>query len=85
MIDEKDFRASQADIIRYLESQNIESRPVWKPLHTQPLFKEYECVGGEVAEDLNRRGICLPSSSSFAEEDQQRVIDCVKSLHRSAK
>ncbi len=85
LIDEKEFGSSQADIIRHLESQNIESRPVWKPLHSQPLFKDYECVGGEVAEDLNRRGICLPSSSSLTEEDQQRVIDCVKSLHRSSR
>ena len=85
LIDDKDFGASQADIIRYLEAQNIEARPVWKPLHTQPLFKGYECVGGEVAEDLNRRGICLPSSSSLTVENQQRVIDCVKCLHRSAR
>jgi pyridoxal phosphate-dependent aminotransferase EpsN len=85
LIDEKEFGASQADIIRHLESHNIESRPIWKPLHTQPLFKGYECVGGEVAEDLNQRGICLPSSSSLTEDDQQRVIDCVKSLHRSSR
>lgn len=85
LIDEKVFGTSQIDIIRYLQSQNIESRPVWKPLHTQPLFKGYECIGGEVAEDLNKRGICLPSSSSLSEEDQQRVIDCVKSLHRSSR
>lgn len=84
LIDETKFGASQVEIIRHLESHNIESRPVWKPLHTQPLFKGYECVGGEVAEDLNRRGICLPSSSSLTEEDQQRVIDCVKCLHKSA-
>ena len=85
LIDEELFGASQADIIRHLETENIESRPVWKPLHTQPLFKGYECVGGEVAEDLNKRGICLPSSSSLSEEDQQRVIDSVKSLHSSSR
>ncbi len=85
LIDEKEFGASQVEIIRHLESHNIESRPVWKPLHTQPLYIGFDCVGGEVAEDLNRRGICLPSSSSLTEEDQQRVIDCVKSLHRSSK
>ncbi|MDB4691628.1 DegT/DnrJ/EryC1/StrS family aminotransferase [Verrucomicrobia bacterium] len=84
-IDEQKFGVSQADIIRHLEVHNIESRPVWKPLHTQPLFEGYECVGGEVAEDLNKRGICFPSSSNLTEEDQQRVIDCVKSLHRSSR
>jgi pyridoxal phosphate-dependent aminotransferase EpsN len=85
LIDDTKFGASQVEIIRHLESHNIESRPVWKPLHTQLLFKGFECVGGEVAEDLNRRGICLPSSSSLTEEDQLRVIDCVRSLHRSSK
>jgi len=60
LIDEKEFGALQGDIIRHLESHYIESLPVWKPLHTQPLFKGYECVGGEVAENLNRRGdVCL--------------------------
>ncbi|MDB4609513.1 DegT/DnrJ/EryC1/StrS family aminotransferase [Verrucomicrobia bacterium] len=84
-IDEQKFGVSQADIIRHLEVHNIESRPVWKPLHTQPLFEGYESVGGEVAEDLNKRGICFPSSSNLSEEDQQRVIECVKSLHKSAR
>ena len=85
LIDEKKFGVSQKSIINYLKSQNIESRPVWKPMHLQPLFNKYEYIGGNVAEDLNRRGICLPSSSSLSEEDQQRVIDCVKSLHTSLR
>lgn len=78
LIDEAKFGMSAADLIRYLDAANIESRPVWRPMHTQPLYQKYECVGGSVAEDLNRRGICLPSSSSLTEEEQQFVIDCVR-------
>ena len=72
---------SAGDLIRHLEAANVESRPVWKPMHTQPLYRGYECVGGEVAEDLNRRGICLPSSSCLTAEDQQFVIERVREAH----
>ncbi|HIE42186.1 MAG TPA: hypothetical protein EYP95_02940 [Nitrospinaceae bacterium] len=54
-------------------------------MHTQKLYQQYECIGGEVAEDLNRRGLCLPSSSSLSEEDQQFVINCVKLAHRGGR
>lgn len=84
LIDETRFGMSAADLIRYLDAANVESRPVWKPMHTQPLYRGYECVGGEVAEDLNRRGICLPSSSCLTEEEQQFVIDRVVEAHRTA-
>lgn len=78
LVDETRFGMSSADLIRYLEAANVEARPVWKPMHTQPLYRGFECIGGEVAEDLNRRGICLPSSSSLSLEDQQFVIDRVR-------
>jgi len=85
LIDESKFGMSSADLIRFLDAANIESRPVWKPMHTQPLYRRYECVGGEVAADLNRRGICLPSSSSLSAEDQQFVIERIRQAHVSAK
>jgi pyridoxal phosphate-dependent aminotransferase EpsN len=75
LIDKSKFGMSAADLIRFLDTANVEARPVWKPMHTQPLYRHYECIGGEVAEDLNKRGICLPSSSSLSEEDQDFVID----------
>ena len=50
-------------------------------MHMQPLFRGVECVGGKVAEDVHRRGICLPSSSSLTDEEQQRVIDAVRAAH----
>jgi pyridoxal phosphate-dependent aminotransferase EpsN len=81
LIDEAEFDLDQTQLIRFLASRNIESRPVWKPMHTQKLYAGYECIGGAVAEDLNRRGICLPSSSSLTEEDQQRVIHAIRQAH----
>ena len=85
LIDERKFGMSSSDLIRFLDAANVESRPVWKPMHTQPLYRGFECVGGEVAEDLNRRGICLPSSSSLSEEEQQFVIERVREAHREGK
>lgn len=85
LVDEVEFGISAADLIRHLDAADVESRPVWKPMHTQPLYRGYECIGGEVAEDLNRRGICLPSSSSLSEEEQQFVIDRIWEAHQRAK
>ncbi len=85
LLDEAKFGMSAGDLIRFLDAANIESRPVWKPMHTQPLYRGYECIGGEVAEDLNRRGICLPSSSCLTEEEQQFVIERVWEAHRRAR
>ena len=84
LIDERKFGMSSSDLIRFLDAANVESRPVWRPMHTQPLYRGYECIGGEVAEDLNRRGICLPSSSSLSEEEQQFVIERVRMAHFAA-
>jgi dTDP-4-amino-4,6-dideoxygalactose transaminase len=59
----------------HLESLDIESRPVWKPMHMQPVFADCKIYGGEVAAHLFANGLCLPSGSSMTEEDRQRVID----------
>lgn len=69
---------SNDDIINALEEQNIESRPVWKPMHLQPLYQDSPIYGGEVAEELYRTGVCLPSGVSMTNEDQDRVIRCVR-------
>jgi dTDP-4-amino-4,6-dideoxygalactose transaminase len=79
LIDEAEFGLSRDELIRVLDEANIESRPVWKPMHTQKLYEDAECYGGEVAEDLFRRGICLPSSSSMTEDEQDFVISTIKS------
>lgn len=69
-------------LIRALEAENIESRPVWKPMHLQRLFDGVECVGGDVAADLFFHGICLPSSTNLSDEDLQRVIATVRRAAR---
>ncbi len=66
-------------LIKVLDARNVESRPVWKPMHLQPLFQGAECVGGGVAADLFRRGICLPSSSNLTEGEQAYVISTIRS------
>jgi pyridoxal phosphate-dependent aminotransferase EpsN len=83
VVDESKFGMSAPDLIRYLEEANVESRPVWRPMHMQPLFIRFERIGGQVAEDLNRRGICLPSSSSLSDADQQFVVDVIRAAYRS--
>jgi len=78
LIDERGFGSSRDALIWALDEANVESRPVWKPMHLQPLYAGCKRYGGEVAEDLFRRGICLPSSSSLSEEDQLYVINYVR-------
>jgi pyridoxal phosphate-dependent aminotransferase EpsN len=78
LIDDDRFGCSRDALIRALDEAGIESRPVWKPMHLQPLYAECERYGGEVAEDLFRRGICLPSSSSLSLDEQNYVIERVR-------
>ncbi len=78
LIDEAGFGCSRDSLIRVLDSAGIESRPVWKPMHLQPLYAHAEYIGGDVAEDLFLHGICLPSSSSLSPEDQLRVVNTVR-------
>jgi pyridoxal phosphate-dependent aminotransferase EpsN len=65
-------------LIAALDAADIETRPVWKPMHLQPLYRDAARYGGAVAEDLSARGLCLPSSSSLTEEDQARVIAAIR-------
>ena len=62
--------------------QDIEARPVWKPMHMQPVFHECEVVGGGVAEELFEHGLCLPSGSNLSEADLTRVAAAVRLLRR---
>jgi dTDP-4-amino-4,6-dideoxygalactose transaminase len=61
-----------------LAANQIESRPVWKPPHLQPMFQDCEVVSGEVAEHLFAQGLCLPSGSNLSEEDLNRVIGAIQ-------
>lgn len=68
------------DIIEALEKENIESRPLWKPMHTQPFFEKYDFIGSDVSEKLFENGVCLPSDTKMANEDLKRVVEIIKGL-----
>ncbi|CCH49403.1 DegT/DnrJ/EryC1/StrS family aminotransferase [Pseudodesulfovibrio piezophilus] len=65
-----------------LEAENIESRPVWKPMHLQPVFTNVPCTGGPVSEKLFEQGLCLPSGSALTEADLERIVRVIKSVAR---
>jgi dTDP-4-amino-4,6-dideoxygalactose transaminase len=81
-VDPTEFGATREDIRLHLESFNIEARPVWKPMHLQPVFQGCRTVGGSVAADLFDRGLCLPSGSQMTAADCQRVVKAVLSTPR---
>lgn len=76
-IDPAAFGADREQIRLALAEEQIEVRPVWKPLHMQPIFEDCDCFGGEVAEDLFDRGLCLPSGSNLSDEDLDCVISAI--------
>lgn len=76
-------KVSPLDIQLALEKENIESRPLWKPMHLQPVFADCDYIDNcGVGEDLFNRGVCLPSDTKMTEEQQQRVCDIVKGLFK---
>jgi pyridoxal phosphate-dependent aminotransferase EpsN len=77
-VDPERFDATREEIRLALEAANIESRPVWKPMHLQPVFRDCEYIGNGVAEDLFARGLCLPSGSSLSQDELQRVVDVIR-------
>jgi len=68
------------DIMEALEAENIESRPVWKPMHMQPYFEKYDFVGSDVSEKLFENGVCLPSDTKMTDKDLKRVVEIIKNL-----
>ena len=83
-IDPRAFAVDREAIRLHLESLDIESRPVWKPMHLQPVFRDCQVSGGAVAEALFRDGLCLPSGSSLTEEQQRRVIAGIEQARTAA-
>jgi dTDP-4-amino-4,6-dideoxygalactose transaminase len=63
-----------------LEAENIESRPLWKPMHLQPIFSTYPYYGSNVCEGLFEKGLCLPSGSNLTEEDRERIKKVIELL-----
>jgi dTDP-4-amino-4,6-dideoxygalactose transaminase len=96
LITPEEFGADREAVRLALEAENIESRPIWKPMHLQPVFnpqitqitqknKSYpfpqaRVIGGEVAEDLFERGLCLPSGTAMTDEDLNRVVEVIKTM-----
>jgi pyridoxal phosphate-dependent aminotransferase EpsN len=91
-IDPKEFGADRDAVIAALDAENIEARPVWKPMHRQPLFEGFEIAGGSVAEDLfaqglclpSAQGLCLPSGSALTIEQLERVCGVVRGVAAAA-
>lgn len=79
---DKDCDVDPMYIMKKLEEENIESRPIWKPMHMQPVFKDHDCVCVEdtsVGEDIFSRGLCIPSDIKMTAQEQSRVIEIIKS------
>ena len=77
---EKETGFSREDLRLQLEKDNIESRPLWKPMHLQPVFKDYDYYGGIVAESLFEKGLCLPSGSNLTDIDRERIAVSIRKL-----
>lgn len=73
-----DARVTREDLRLALMAKDIEARPVWKPMHLQPVFAGSRAIGGAVSEDLFARGLCLPSGSNLSDSDVDEVIDIVR-------
>ncbi|MBI96388.1 pyridoxal phosphate-dependent aminotransferase [bacterium] len=86
LIDPNKTGITNLDIIKALKNESIESRPVWKPMHMQPLFKDYPYVSmdrGDISRFLFENGLCLPSGSNLSVKDQGRVINIILSKLKS--
>jgi pyridoxal phosphate-dependent aminotransferase EpsN len=84
-VDPEEFGADADEIRRHLEAAEIEARPVWKPMHCQPLFAHCRTVGGGIAERLFRRGLCLPSGSSLRDTDRARIVETLLATPRTRR
>jgi dTDP-4-amino-4,6-dideoxygalactose transaminase len=65
-----------------MEAQNIECRPLWKPMHLQPIFEQYPYYGGTVSETLFNDGLCLPSGSNLTDAERNRITDLVREVFK---
>ena len=84
LVDPAEFGATREDLRVALEREDIEARPVWKPMHLQPVFAGCRVRGGAVSEKLFERGLCLPSGSSMGAEDRERVVGIIRGMAKGA-
>jgi dTDP-4-amino-4,6-dideoxygalactose transaminase len=80
LIDPKEAGFTREDLRLKLEQDNIESRPLWKPMHMQPVFEGCPYYGDGTAEQLFENGLCLPSGSNLSEDDMERILGVIKSM-----
>ncbi len=83
LINSKTFGVDKETVRLALEEENIEARPLWKPMHLQPVFKDCRVRGGEVSEYLFNQGLCLPSGTAMTKEDLERIVGVIRNLSRS--
>lgn len=83
VIDEEKAGFNREQLRLALDQENIESRPLWKPMHLQPIFESAPYFGGNVAEELFKNGLCLPSGSNLNEEDLERIKSVILSFKKS--
>ena len=79
-IDPPQANLTAEDVRLHLETRNIESRPVWKPMHRQPVFRDARVLGGSVSDSLFQNGLCLPSGSALSEDELSRIVMEIRSL-----
>ncbi len=79
-IDPQQVGKTREDLRLALEAENIESRPLWKPMHLQPVFEKYPYYGGNVSEQLFNDGLCLPSGSNLTDADRNRIVAVFESF-----
>lgn len=77
-INPAEFGTDQEEVRLTLEAENIESRPVWKPMHLQPVFSHCRVKGGTVAADIFDNGLCLPSGTALTESDLERIVSVIR-------
>ncbi|WP_370632524.1 DegT/DnrJ/EryC1/StrS family aminotransferase [Mesoflavibacter sp. SCSIO 43206] len=73
----KESKRTNFEILKHLEARGIQARPIWKPMHLQPLFKNNKFYGNHVAEDLYQNGLCLPSGSNLTLSDKKRIKEAL--------
>ena len=83
VVDPGAFGADREAVRLALEAEDIEARPLWKPMHLQPIFASHRTFGGEVGARLFEHGLCLPSGSSLTDDDQDRVVATLLGTRRS--
>src|SRR5690606_17846445 len=71
---------TREDVRLILAKENIESRPLWKPMHLQPVFKDYPYFGNHTSDELFRNGLCLPSGSNLSNEDRKKIVYTISKL-----